>query len=720
MEKNISRRRFLKNSAATSVSLIIGLNSKGILATNKTNTVINPFVRMDQEGFVTVIAKHFENGQGISTGLATLLAEEMDADWEKVKVEFAPANAEQYKHTFWGYQATGNSESIANSFMQYRAAGAMAKDLMIRAASKKWGVKTDEIDVQNGIMRVGTKKGSFGEFVTDAVNLTPSKNPKLKTPDQFKLIGNQDLSRKDNEAKTDGSAIYGMDVKIPGMVYASVVRSPRFGGTLKSFDVSKAKRVPGFIEAKVFPDKRGVIVYAKNTWSAFQTKKALLTKWDFSNAESRSTSDMVSDCQKLAENPEFEPRPFKTDDDNQSVKDLNHLEAEFFFPFLAHSPMEPLNCIIEPTKNGVRFYDGCQNPSGVQWASSYILGLQPQQIEVKTIYAGGSFGRRNSPAVKDLYQAEAAIAFALLGKKTPVKLVWDREDDIRGGYYRPMAFHKTKIGLDAKGKILRWDHRIATKSISKGTDFEKFLVHNGVDHFSVEGCVDTLYQLPNMSVGLSDFKSSIPVLWWRGVGHTHTAYAMESLLDMVAQRTGKDPIELRLDLLNSNDLKQQRMANVLKISRSRSGWNKGNKRGFAAHYSYKTFVAVVADVSATGKQVHIDKLHITVDCGVPVNPDVIRAQMEGGAGYGLGALLRNEITFAKGQVEQSNFDTYLPLRISDMPEIDVEIVMSNETPSGVGEPSVPPTGPAVANAIFAVTGKRILELPMTQSGFQFV
>ena len=428
MEKNISRRSFIKNSAATSASLIIGLNSKGILATNKTNTVMNPFVRMDQEGFVTVIAKHYENGQGISTGLATLVAEEMDADWAKVKVVFAPADAEKYKHTFWGYQATGNSESIANSFMQYRSAGAMAKELIVRAASKKWGVKNDEIDVRNGIISVGTKKGNFGEFVTDAVKLTPSKDPKLKSPEQFKLIGNQVLTRKDSEAKTKGTAIYGMDVKVPGMVYASVVRSPRFGGTLKSFDVSKAKRVPGFIEAKIFPDKRGVVVYAKNTWSAFQTKKALLTKWNFSNAESRSTSDMVSDCQKLAENPEFEPRPFNSDDLKKSVKDLDHLEAEFFFPFLAHSPMEPLNCIIEPAKNGVRFYDGCQNPSGVQWASSYILGLQPQQIEVKTVYAGGSFGRRNSPAVKDLYQAEAAIAFALLGKKTPVKLVWGRED----------------------------------------------------------------------------------------------------------------------------------------------------------------------------------------------------------------------------------------------------------------------------------------------------
>ena len=388
------------------------------------------------------------------------------------------------------------------------------------------------------------------------------------------------------------------------------------------------------------------------------------------------------------------------------------------FPFLAHAPMEPLNCVIEPTANGVRFHDGCQVPTTVQGTVGQILGLQPDQVEINTVYAGGSFGRRVT-ADND-YQVEAAHAFALLGAKTPVKLMWNREDDIRGGYYRPMAVHSAKIGLDNEGNILGWDHRVATKPILKGTPWESFAVHGGVDHTSIEGCADTLYRVPDLAVSLGDFKSAIPVLWWRSVGHTHTAYAMESLLDMIAHETKQDPIEMRLGLLDRSDDKQRRMTAVIEAARDLSGWQKGNRRGFAAHFSFNTWVAVVADISANGDQVHVDKLHITVDCGIAVNPDVIRAQMEGGAGYALGAVLHNEITFSDGEVEQSNFPDYLPLRITEMPEIEVTIVASAEAPSGVGEPAVPPTGPAVANAIFAVTGKRITQLPMSKSGLQFV
>jgi isoquinoline 1-oxidoreductase beta subunit len=380
--------------------------------------------------------------------------------------------------------------------------------------------------------------------------------------------------------------------------------------------------------------------------------------------------------------------------------------------------MEPLNCVIEPTANGVRFHDGCQGPSAVQGAVGQVLGLQPEQVEINTVYAGGSFGRRATPTAD--YQVEAAHAFALLGANTPVKLIWSREDDIRGGYYRSAAIHRAKIGLDESGNILGWDHRIATRSIMKGSPWESFAVHDGVDHSSVEGCADTLYPVPDFAVSLGDFKSAIPVLWWRSVGHSHTAYAMESLLDMIAHETGQDPIEMRLGLLDRNDDKQRRMAGVIEAARDLSGWKKGDRRGFAAHFSFNTWVAVVAEVSANGNQVHVDRLQVAVDCGVAVNPDVIRAQMEGGAGYALGAVLRNEITFIDGEVEQSNFPDYLPLRITDMPAVEVVIVASAEAPSGVGEPAVPPTGPAVANAIFAVTGKRITQLPMSTSGLQFV
>ncbi len=380
--------------------------------------------------------------------------------------------------------------------------------------------------------------------------------------------------------------------------------------------------------------------------------------------------------------------------------------------------MEPLNCVIEPTAGGVRFHDGCQAPGFVVGAISQVLGLEPGQVEINTVYAGGSFGRRATP-VSD-YQVEAAMAFAQLGGKTPVKLVWSREDDIRGGFYRAMALHRARIGIDADGRILGWDHRIATRSIMKGTAMEQVAVHEGIDHSSVEGIADTLYRLPNLAVGLSDFESAIPTLWWRSVGHSHSAYAMESLLDMIADAARMDPVEMRLGLLDRTDDKQRRMAGVIEAARDLAGWKKGDRRGFAAHSSFNSWVAVVADVSIDSGRVHVDRLHIAVDCGVPVNPDVIRAQMEGGAGYGLGAVLRNEITFADGgEVEQSNFPDYAPLRITDMPAVEVIVVPSAEPPSGVGEPAVPPTGPAVANAIFAVTGKRITVLPMSRSGIRF-
>jgi len=698
--------------------LFIGIDARGALAAGAQETVLNPFVRIDADGTVTVIAKHFEMGQGTTTGLTTLVAEELDADWRTVKVEFAPADAARYKNLFWGAQGTGGSSSIANSFQQYRLAGAAARDMLLRAAAAQWGVDASTITVQDGRLGAGSKSGHFGEFVARAASLAPAEQPRLKTPDQFRLIGNAALPRKDSRAKTDGSAVFAIDVKVPGMVYAALLRSPRFGGKLKSFDAAKAQRTAGFVDARALPNGLGVAVYADNTWAAFQCRNAIEAAWDDSAAETRSSAAMLAEQRRLADNPQFDIGRVKRAEAESAMSGAQRtIEAEFVMPFLAHAPMEPLNCVIEPTANGVRFHDGCQAPSFVQGAVAQVLGIEPGQVEIDTVYAGGSFGRRATPTSD--YQVEAALAFAALGRQTPVKLVWSREDDIRGGYYRPMALHRARIGLDAGGKIVGWDHRIVNKSILKGTAFEKFGLKDGIDGTSVEGVEDTLYNLPKLAVGLSYFDTPVPVLWWRSVGHTHSAFAMECLLDMVARETGQDPVELRLGLLDRNDARQGRMAGVIEAARDLAGWKAGDTRGFAAHFSFNTWVAVVAEVSLDGARVHVEKLSIAVDCGVPVNPDVIRAQMEGGAGFGLGAVMRNEITFKDGLVEQSNFPDYVPLRIGDMPAVEVAIVPSAEAPSGVGEPAVPPTGPALANAIFAATGKRITELPMTRSGIQF-
>ena len=722
MNINVSRRGFLKASAAGTTALLVGINAKGVLAAGSTAaaaTDLNPFVKIDADGTVTVIIKHFEMGQGTTTGLTTLVAEELDANWDTVVPEFAPADVERYKNLFFGAQGTGGSTSIANSFMQYREAGAAARDLLVRAAAQSWGVDASTITVENGMLSSGGKSGHFGEFVAIAATLSPVEKPAVKTPDQFKLIGSDKLHRKDNTGKTNGTAMFAMDVNLPGMIYAAIIRSPKFGGTVVSFDDSAAKDVGGFIAAQVLPNKAGVVAFGKNTWAAFQARDALSVEWDFSAAETRSTDAMIADHVALLDAPQF--------DANHEVPlasvapilegAAKTIDAQFTFPFLAHAPLEPENCTIEPVGDGVRVHDGCQFPTLTRPMVAATLGIDPSKVEIRTLYAGGSFGRRANAASD--YNVEAAMAFAVSGRKVPVKLVWSREDDIKGGYYRPMSAHRAKIGLDADGKIVGWDHRLATKSIAKGGPFE-MMVQNGVDPTSVEGVAESLYTLPNMGIGLSDFTTPVPINWWRSVGHTHTGFVMESLMDMVATETGQDPIDMRLAMLDPSGANQARMIEAIKLVREISGWQKGDKRGFAAHFSFNTCVAVVADVTVEDTTVHVNKLFMAVECGVAINPDVIRAQMEGGAGYALSAIFRNEVTLTDGEVDQYNFPDYELLRNPEMPEIEVAIVSSNNAPTGVGEPGVPPTGPAVANAIFAQTGKRILDLPMTKAGFDFV
>ena len=717
------RRGFLKLAGATAGSLVIGLNASGALAKASTSSAINPFVRIDADGTVTAILKHFEMGQGTTTGLATLIAEELDADWDALKVEFAPADSATYGNLLFGAQGTGGSTAIANSFMQYRQAAAAAREMLVAAAAKEWGVAPDAITVKDGMLHISGRSTHFGQFAAAAAELEPPAEPKLKAAEDFTFIGRDHLPRKDSKAKTDGSAIFAIDVSVPGMVHAVTLRPPRFGGKLVSFDAAEAADVPGFVDAKALPNGAGVVVYAGHTWAAMQARDAISAEWDFAEAENRSTDALTAYHKSLLDKPTYQTR--KDSDLAGTTAAIEGaaktIEAEFLLPNLAHAPMEPLNCIIAPTADGVRVHDGCQFPGITQPTVAAILGLEPGQVEVSTVYAGGSFGRRATPGAD--YQAEAAMAFDLLGREKAVKLVWTREDDVRGGYYRPMAAHRARIGLDADGKIVGWDHRIAAKSILKGTPFEAVAVHDGVDHASVEGIADTPYAVPGLAVGLSDAETQIPVLWWRAVGHTHTAYAMESLLDMAAEAAEADPLAFRLAMLDGDAPEQKRLAGVLRLAAEKAGWGgelpEGRARGIAAHYSFKTFVAEVAEVSVTDGIVKVEKVVCAVDCGIAVNPDVIRAQMEGGIGYGLGAVMRNAITLSDGEVDQSNFPDYEPLRMADMPEIETHIVPSSEAPTGVGEPGLPPIGPAVANAIFAATGKRVTHLPMTEAGIEF-
>lgn len=724
MTLHSTRRSFLQGTATAGAALMVGLSPSGILAAGNGSAPLNPFVKIASDGSVTIVLKHFEMGQGTTTGLSTLVAEELDADWETLTVEFAPADNARYANLLFGAQGTGGSTAIANSYMQYRSAGAAAREVLVKAAAKAWEVDPASITIEKGILKSGQHTAHFGEMADAASALTPSKDVALKDPKDFHLIGNGKLARKDSKDKTIGATKFAMDVKVPGMVYTMIKRAPRFGGTLKSFDASGAASVTGFVDAKPLPNKSAIAVYAKNTWAAMQARDAITAEWDFSAAENRSSDQMMADHVALLDAPQFAARKGGDVAATKAAIDgaSKVVEAEFHFPNLAHAPMEPLNCVIEPTANGVRVHDGSQFPGITHPTVAAILQLDPKNVEINTVFAGGSFGRRATPSSD--YQAEAAMAFAVLGGKTPVKLVWSREDDLAGGYYRPMAAHRVKIGIGKDGKIAGWDHRIAAKSIMKGTAFEQVLVHDNIDHTSIEGVSDSHYSIPEFSVGLSDFQSPVPVLWWRSVGHTHTAYVMEVMTDMAAEAAGMDPVAFRLDLLSGGDKDQKRLAGVLKLAVEKSDWGKplpaGRGRGVAVHKSFNSYVAEVIEVSTVDEAIKIERVTCAVDCGIAVNPDVIKAQMEGGIGYGIGAIMRNEITMADGEVEQANFPDYEPLRMPDIGKIDVHLLESAEAPTGVGEPGTPPSGPALANAIFAATGKRITDLPMAANGVEFV
>lgn len=716
MTARTSRREFLKGSAAVGVGLIVGFNNVSELVAGTSEFVPNPFVRILPDNTVVVIAKHFEMGQGTTTGLSTLIADELDADWDSVRVEWAPADARRYANLAFQAQGTGGSTAIANSFMQYREAGAAARQLLVNAAAKTWKVPAAEITTENNkLQHKSGRSATYGEMAATASGMKLDGKPKLKDPENFKLIGKQKLPRKDTDAKINGSAVFAMDFQLPDMAYAVIKRPTQFGATVKSFDAAEAKKVKGVLDVKNTPS--GIIVYAKNSWAAIKGREALTVEWDLSKAEKRSSLDMFNEyVAKLKEKGNVARND--GDPDKGIGEAAKKIEAEFAFPFLAHAPMEPLNCVIRFDGKSAEIWDGCQFPSLAQPTAAAVLGIKPEQVKINTLYAGGSFGRRANPTSD--YVLEAAMAVKAIGGKWPVKLFYTREDDIHGGYYRPAFCHKIEAGIDKDGNPVAWKHTLAGKSIMIGTPFEGATVKNGVDNSSVEGASTLPYSIPNLGVDVHNMETPISVLWWRAVGHTHTAYSTEVAIDMLAEAAKADPVEFRLKLLS----KHPRHANVLKLAAEKAGWGKklpeGRYQGVAVHESFQSYVAQVVEVSKNENgEFKIEKVVCAVDCGVVVNPDIVKAQMEGGIGFGLGTAMRNEITFDKGEVDQTNFPDYEPLRISDMPEVEVHIVASTEAPTGVGEPGVPPVAPALANAIHAATGKRVLKLPFTKSGIEF-
>jgi len=705
-----SRRSFLKAAGATTGALMVATHigpNKTFAATPNDPPAPNAFVKVAADNTVTVMVKHLDMGQGITTGLATIVAEEIDADWGQMRTAFAPSDPQAYNNLFFGpIQGTGGSTSTANSWMQLRQAGAAARAMLVAAAAAEWNVPAAEITVAKGVVsHKSGKSATFGALAAKAGTMPVPAKVTLKDPKDFTLIGTR-LPRLDSNDKTDGKAVYALDIRRPGMKTALVLRPPRFGGTVKSVDDKAARAVPGVVDVVTIP--QGVAVVADNTWAAQRGREALVVTWDDAKAEMRSTAQMLADYKAAAEKPGIVATK-EGDVDAALKKAAKVVEAEFVFPYLAHAPMEPLNCVIEMTPSGTcEIHAGSQFQTVEHATAAAILGLKMEQVKINTLWAGGSFGRRATPNAD--YIAEAAQILKATGSKYPVHLVQTREDDIKGGRYRPMFYHKVRAGIDEAGNPLVWSHRLVGQSFVIGTALEPMMVKNGLDHSAVEGASNMPYPVPNVLVDWHNAPSPVSTLWWRSVGHSHTAQAVEVMIDELAHAAGKDPVAYRLGLLKDHP----RHRAVLELAVAKAGQDKlpaGRGRGVAVHESFSSFVAMVADVTVDKNGVKVDRVVAAVDCGIAVNPDVVRAQVEGGIGYGLGHALRNQITFTDGVVDQANFDGYEPLRMSDMPKIEVHIVPSTAAPTGIGEPGVPPIAPAVANAIFAATGKRLRSLP---------
>ncbi|HEX4024840.1 MAG TPA: xanthine dehydrogenase family protein molybdopterin-binding subunit [Steroidobacteraceae bacterium] len=728
----VDRRHFLK--AAGMLTLAVCLGSAGrpaAAAADSTAPDVGPvvfapnaFVRIGTDSSVTVIADHLETGQGVFTGLATLLAEELDADWNDVHVEGAPADVARYADPATGIQGTVGGTSMASAYLPMRVAGATARALLVAAAAQQWQVPPESITVMNGLVShpPSGRRTRFGALTAMAARLAPPAKVALKDPAQFRLIGNPWLRRKDSHAKTNGSALFTQDLKLPGMLVALAAHPPRFGGTVKHVDAAAARAVDGVVDVVQFAGgphhSGGVAVLARNTWVAQRGRDALVIEWDESQAARPDSTQILAHYRILAQSPGVLARSIG-DVSAVPIDETTLLESQFEVPYLAHAAMEPMNCLVQLTDSGVSIWNGEQLQTPDQAAVAALIGIKPEQVQITQLYAGGSFGRRANPHSDYLLEAVSiARAAAAQGQRVPIKLVWTRADDMRGGYYRPAFVHRIRALLAPDGTLAAWQQRIVGQSVMTGSPLQASRVSDGIDHSSIEGAAEP-YEIPNLRIELTTAKDvAVPVQWWRSGGHSHTAFATECMLDELAAAAGADPYAFRRVLLG----RHPRQLAVLDLVAARAGWStplapgpNGERRGrgLALHESFGTCVAQVAEISiAAGGKLQVERVVCAVDCGIAINPNVVTAQMQGGIGYGLDAALYGAITITDGVVDQSDFDHYPPLRIHQMPSVEVHIVPSREPPTGVGESGTPPIAPALTNAIYNATGQRIRRLPI--------
>jgi isoquinoline 1-oxidoreductase beta subunit len=712
-----SRRGFLKAGAAAGGGLVLGffLPTGGRLAQAAEAKPVyapNAFLRVAPDNSVTVMVNRLEFGQGVHTALPMVIADELDADWSQMRADLAPA-ADVYKDPAFGMQITGGSGTIAHSFTQYREIGARARAMLVAAASKQWQVDPSQCRTEKGVVYgPAGQKATYGALADAAMAQPVPETVTLKDPKQFRYIG-KPTRRIDARAKSSGRQQFGLDFKPEGAKVAVVAHPPVFGAKVAKFDASKAKAIRGVIEVLEVPvDRggRGIAVIADGYWPAKQGREALEIEW---NTEGLGKLDSSAQMAEFAELSKRTGAVARQADTGKLAGAAKKISAVYEFPYLAHAPMEPINCTVHLKDDSCTLWVGSQFQTGDQAAAAAAAGLKPEQVTLHTMMAGGGFGRRAVPTSDFVVEAvNIAKAWKAAGHAGPVKMIWSREDDIKGGYYRPSHVHRADVKLDAQGNIVAWNHVIVGQSIAAGTPFEGFMIKDGVDSTMVEGMGEP-YDVPlNLSAHIA--KANVPVLWWRSVGSTHTAFVMETLIDEAAHAAKADPVAYRKKLI---DPKHARHHAALDLAVAKSGYGKkalpkGHAWGVAVHQSFNTVVAYVVEASIKDGTPRLHKVTAGVHCNLAVNPLTIEAQIQGAALMGLGTTLPGaRITLKDGVVEQTNFGDYNVARMNDMPQVEVHVVPSNEPPTGMGEPGLPPLAPAYANAIFKLTGKRLRKLP---------
>ena len=726
----VNRRDFLKKGSAGGAALVIGFhltpNAFADQAQDQEKKTRNPFdawVRITPDNRVTLVLGKSEMGQGVYTSLPMILAEELCLDWKQVHIEQAPTDPKIYDH------GTGGSGSVAGSWLPLRRAGAAAREMLVTAGAQRWNVSPDTCKAQKGGVLHGARKQflTYGQLVQDAAKLpVPNFNTvPLKNSDDFTIVG-RDTHRFDGAAKCTGAAKFGIDSRVPGMLYAVIARCPVFGGKVKSFDAAKAKAIPGVREVITIDavaqgafTAGGVAVLADNSWAAIQGRKALQISWDEGPAVSESSDSLR---RQFLENAARPGKVVRNDGDAEAaLKNASKkVEAVYEFPFAAHATMEPMNCTVHIRPDGAEAWAPTQAP---QWAQEIIAGvakLPPEKVNVHTTLMGGGFGRR--------YQADFVMEAAQVAKASgkPVMVLWTREDDMQHGFYRPASYHHFSGALDEKGDLAAWKHFQTSTSIEamwnpKGEESAE------KSEFATAAFIP--YGTPNYRIEYTLAKSSVPRAWWRSVEHSTSGFVVESFVDELANAAGVDPLEFRLRLIGEDrkipdftnpkegkPLDTARLKGVLRLAAEKAGWGKplpkGVSRGIAGYYSFESYTAAVVEACVNNGSIKVHRLIYAVDCGRPINPEGVRAQVESAAVYGLSATLHDAITIDRGSVQQSNFHDYQMPRISETPKTEVHVVMSKEDPTGIGEPGLPVVAPALCNALFAATGKRVRRLPI--------